>query len=163
MVYVSGVLGSLLDKYALYYKGLHARIAWKQLGHSTQTLRGWMELGSVFSRPDFVLTVLLTHDILRMIIRPFARKVQAHLEPCSIMVAQDVLMGQLSADRLAIQRLPSALAVAALCRLQASPNDLARFIRAFAVGSLGKFFPTFFEHFADTYGSSRSQSSTATT
>jgi hypothetical protein len=155
VVYLAGVPGSLLDNYALYYKGLHARVAWKQLGHSKQSLSRLLAIGRDMARPDFVLTMLFTHDILRLTIRPFAKRVQAHLEPCGIMAAQDVLMGQLGAARDAIQRLRRIAAVAALCRQHFVSGDLVRFLRAFAAGSLGKLFPTFFDNVAGIYGSTK--------
>ena len=107
-----------------------------------------LEIGTKLARPDFVLTMLSTNDILRLTIRPFAKRVQAHLEPCGIIAAQDVLMGQLRAARGAIQRLRRIAAVAALCRQHFASGDLVRFLRAFAAGSLGKLFPAFFDNVA---------------
>ena len=144
VVYLAGVPGSLLDNYRLLYEALYARVAWTQAGHSKQSAKHLLEVGSQLARPQFVVTMLLTHDILRLIVRPFAKKVQAHLEPCGFMAAQEILTAQLCAGRDAIGRLRCVAAVVALCRQHLGPEDLARFMKAFGTGSLGKLFPTFF-------------------
>ncbi len=156
VVYLAGVPGSLLENYALIYKGLYARVAWKQSGHSSQTLAHLLEMGTALARPRFVLTMLLTHDILRLIVRPFAKRVQAHLEPCGFIAAQEVLLSQLRAARQAVARLRCIAAVAALCRQHLGPGDLARFVCAWGVGAVGKFFPAFFRSAMEIYGPARS-------
>ena len=75
VVYLSGVPGALLDNYGLLVKSLWARVAWKQAGHSMQSLKHLLGVGSRLARARFILHMLLVHDTLRLLVRPFAKKV----------------------------------------------------------------------------------------
>ena len=75
VVYLSGVPGALLDNYGLLVKSLWARVAWKQAGHSTQSLKHLLGVGSQLASARFILHMLLVHDTLRLIVRHFAKKV----------------------------------------------------------------------------------------
>ena len=93
--------------------------------------------------------MLFAHDIFRLTVRPFAKQVQAHLEPSMFMHVQERLQQHIQAAQEAVRRLRRIMAVAALCRQHASADDLARFIAAHRRGLPGKMFPTFFDHASD--------------
>ena len=156
VVYLSGVPGALVDNYGLLVKSLWARVAWKQAGHSTQSLRKLLGVGSRLARARFILHMLLVHDAFRLIVRPFARKVQAHMEPCATAAAQALVLDQAQAAQHCLGRLRRVLAVAALSRQHVSTEDVSRFILAHGTGQLLKFFPTFFRHVGGIFSPKRS-------
>ena len=154
-VYLTGVPGSLLDNYGLLVKGLWARVGWKQAGHSKQTLTRLLDTGRRLARANFIFRVLLLHDVLRFILRPFAKQAQGHLEPCTLASVQSSVLEQLQAAGRALGRLQRVLAVVALCRQHATPHELSRFILAFGTGQLFKFFPKFFSHVDNIFSEER--------
>ena len=155
VVYLAGVPGSLLHNFRLVYDGLYARIAWAQAGHGSQTLKHLLEAGSSLARPQFVFTMWMADDIFRLIIQPFARRVQAHLEPCEIQSVQTRLTGQLESARRALHRLRHVAAVASMCRQHLAQGEIVRLFQAFGIGQLGKLFPTFFHHVGEVFGPQR--------
>ena len=156
VVYLSGVPGALLDNYGLLVKSLWARVAWKQAGHSTQSLKHLLGVGSRLASARFILHMLLVHDTLRLIVRPFAKKVQAHMEPCAMASAQALVLDQAQAAQHCLGRLRRVLAVAALSRQHVGAEDVSRFILAHGTGQLLKFFPTFFRHIGGILSKRRS-------
>ena len=64
-VYLSGVPGSLLKNYTTYFAGFHARLAWRQAGHSSQPLKYLVSVGRRNADVSFVITLLTLHDILK--------------------------------------------------------------------------------------------------
>ena len=65
VVYLSGVPGNLLTNYTPYFAGFHARMAWRQAGHSSQPLKYLVSIGRRFTDVSFVITLLTLHDILK--------------------------------------------------------------------------------------------------
>ena len=59
------VLGNFLKTYTTYFVGFHARLAWRQAGHSSQPLKYLVSVGRRNADVSFVITLLTLHDILK--------------------------------------------------------------------------------------------------
>jgi hypothetical protein len=146
VVYLTGIPCSLVENFKLVMTGLWARLAWKQAGHSSQSIHHILDVARRLSSVHFVVVMLILQDVLGGIIRPFAKTVQKHLEPASFVRAQQLALAKIETARRTIRRVRVVMRVASLCRQHAGPHDLARFLQAHAHGSMGSMFPTFFAH-----------------
>ncbi len=152
VVYLTGIPCSLVENFKLGMTGLWARWAWKQAGHSSQSIRHILDVARRLASVRLVVVMLLLQDVLGGIIRPFAKSVQAHLEPASFLRAQRLVLGKIETARRTIRRIRVLMRVLSLCRQHADPGALANFIEAHACGSMGSVFPTFFRHVGGIVG-----------
>lgn len=156
VAYLSGVPGSLVDNFGVLLKSLWARVAWAQAGHSAQTIAHLLDVGRRLADPKTLTVMMLAHDIFRGIVRPFALRVQAHLEPANFFKFQELVLSQIRAAQRCLSRLRRILRVISLCRQHVGADDLARLLEAFGTGSLRALYPTFFQHAPRLLGAQRS-------
>ena len=130
VVYLSGVPGSLLQNYKVIRGGLHARVAWKQAGHSSQKLYHLLELGRRMSEPHFCITLTLLEDILGGLLQPFARQVQEHMEASVFHQKQTQVMRKIELYVLSIHRLRVLMRVISLCRQHLTSTEAVKLCMA---------------------------------
>ena len=131
VVYLSGVPGSLLRNYKIIRGGFHARVAWRQAGHSKQTIQHLLDLGRRMSEPQFCVALALLDDILGGLLQPFARQVQAQMEPSVFHQVHTRLTRQIDAYILSIRRLRILARVTSLCRQHLTSTEAMRLWIAF--------------------------------
>ena len=81
VAYLAGVPGSLVDLFQPLTQSLHVRLAWKQAGHGARSLDEIMDAGRRLTEPRTIILMVLMQDVLREVVRPFAKQVQKHTEP----------------------------------------------------------------------------------
>ena len=126
VVYLAGVPSCLVENFKLVMTGLWARLAWKQAGHSSQSIQHILHVARRMSSFRFVVVMLLTHDILLHVVRPFAKHVQKHLEPATFRKHQQSVVCNNEAARSGIRRLRVLLRVLSLCRQHLNSDELGR-------------------------------------
>ena len=131
VVYLSGVPGSLLQNYKIIRGGFHARVAWKQAGHSKQTIHHLLDLGRRMSEPQFCVALTLLDDILGGLLQPFARQVQAHMDASVFHQVQSRLMRQIDLYICSIRRLRVLVRVMSLCRQHLTSAEAVQLCMAF--------------------------------
>lgn len=122
--YVSGVPGSLLDHFPLLIQSLFARIAWRQAGHSTQSITSLVALGGRLGAPRNVVLMLVLDDLFRELFRPFTLSVQEHMEPCAFVSRVERFLQGVEAAAETLLRLQRVLRVATLCRQHLAPAEV---------------------------------------
>ena len=131
VVYLSGVPGSLLQNYRIIRGGFHARVAWKQAGHSNQTINHLLDLGRRMSEPQFCIALTLLDDILGGLLQPFARQVQGLLEVSAFHKIQTQLLRKIDLYILSIRRMRILVRVMSLCRQHLTSAEAVRLCMAF--------------------------------
>lgn len=131
IVYLSGVPGSLLENYKTIRAGLHARVAWKQAGHSSQKLSHILDVARRFSEVRFCIILMLMQDLLGGLLRPFARQVQGHMEASVFHRAQVCTLKRIDAAIGAIGKLRILIRVISLCRQHLTSQEAATLCAAF--------------------------------
>ncbi len=154
VVYLSGVPGNVVRNYAAYTASLHARIAWRQQGHGTQTLAHLTDVGRRLQDLRFVAFTVLLDDVLRQVVRPYALMAQTAVEPWISEPARHRMHQAIDEAAAAAVTLKRLLMVTALCRQHLHGEEVLRFLSAFSVSSLGRSFPSLFLHVASLLGTS---------
>lgn len=146
VAYLAGVPGSLVDNFQVLTQALRVRAAWKQAGHGARSLDAIMAAGRRLTEPQTIILMALMQDVLREVVRPFAKQVQKHTEPAIFRSQQSRFQMQACAAGSAALRLQRIVRVLTLCRQHAAPEELAMCLAAFGGGALGRIFPSFFKH-----------------
>jgi len=131
VVYLSGVPGSLLQNYKIIRGGFHARVAWRQAGHSKQTIHHLLDLGRRMSEPQFCVALSLLDDILGGLLQPFAKQVQATMDTSVFYQVLTRLMRRIDLYILSIRRLRVLLRVMSLCRQHLTSAEAVQLCMAF--------------------------------
>ena len=156
VVYLAGVPGSLVDSSSLLMKGLWARLAWKQAGFSTQSIRHLSAVENRLNSGRLVAVTLLLQDVLGGILHPFGKAVQGQLEPVAAASATQRVLGQLDTARKSIRRLRVMVRVMSLCRQHLHAGDIRLFFAAQSHCALRPAsFPTFMSHVGGILGPER--------
>ncbi len=145
IVYLSGTPSSIVENYRIITAALHGRVAWVQAGHRHQSLSYLFELGRTLSDPTFVTFTLLLSDILSMVVRPFAKQVQAACEPVVFQSAVNKLRKAILEGLMIVRRFRIVLRVVCLCRQHAALEDLRHLAEA-CLSQRGKQFAVFAAH-----------------
>ena len=132
--------------------GLHAHVAWKQAGHSSQPIAHLLDVAQRLSDIRWVCAMLLMQDVLRGIVPPFSKQVQGHLEPTVFGAVQATALAKIEMALQHIRHIRRLMRAISLCRQHAGPADLANLLTAFACGSRAATFPAFFEHVPEILG-----------
>ena len=145
IVYLSGTPSSIVENYRVIIAALHGRVAWVQAGHRHQSLGYLHELGRSLSDPMFVTFVLLLSDILSMVVRPFAKQVQAACEPVVFHNSMRKLRSAIVESLIIVRRIRIMLRVVSLCRQHAPVDDLRLLVDA-CLSNCGPRFAAFAAH-----------------
>jgi len=124
--YISGVPGSLLNHFPMLIQSLFARIAWRQAGHSTQSITSLLALGGRLAAPRNIMLMLLLDGLFSGLFRPFTLSVQKHSEPCAFVSSVEQFLQGVEAAGQTLLRLQRVLRVAALCRQHLAPAEVGR-------------------------------------
>ena len=135
-----------MDNFQVLTQALHVRAAWKQAGHGARSLDTIMAAGRRLTEPQTIILMVLMQDVLREVVRPFAKQVQKHTEPAIFQSQQSRFQMRACAAGSAALRLQRIVRVLTLCRQHAAPEELAACLAAFGGSALGRIFPSFFEH-----------------
>ena len=146
VVYLSGVPGNLLKNYTSYFAGFHARIAWTQAGHSTQSLKHLVSIGRRFTDVSFVTTLLLLHDILKRHIQPYGLLVQKGVEPWVVESATHKLFASLQQAHEQLGALRRMLLVVVLCAQHLAPAQIVEWLKAIFYDKAFRLFPALLLH-----------------
>ena len=146
VVYLSGVPGNLLNNYTSYFAGFHARIAWRQAGHSTQPLKHLVSIGRRFTDVSFVITLLVLHDILKRQIQPYGLLVQSAVEPWLVESASARLLASLQQAHEQLGALHRMLLVVVLCAQHLGTQDVGRWLEALFYDKAFRLFPALLGH-----------------
>ena len=141
VVYLTGVPGNLVINFKTYFIGLHARIAWRQSGYGNQSLSHLIDIARRITDVSFVVSVLMLNDILCNIIRPFALKVQAAVEPWYIEHASDQLFSEITRALENMQHVQNMLCAIVLCCQHIGQLELGKFLQAMQFSTTAKNLP----------------------
>ena len=144
VVYSAGVPLSLLKNYKRLHLAMHARILWRQSGHSSQTLTNLTTVSRVFADVGFITFALAFHSVLSQVVRPYAKIVQSACEPWAIQNAENQLLGKIAEFRNVLHSTRILMRVVTLCRQHLSTGDWLNFFRAQHASSMGRSFPSLF-------------------
>ena len=145
IAYLSGTPSSIVENYRIILAALHGRVAWVKAGHRNQSITSLEELGQTLSDPKFVSFTLLLSDILTMVVRPFAKQMQAALEPAVFQNATHTLRKMILDSLLLVAQFRKLLRVVCLCRQHAPVQDLRCMVEAF-LSKRGQKFAVFADH-----------------
>ena len=130
IAYLSGSPPSIIENYRIIMASLHGRVVWAQSGRSTQKISHLLELAGALSDPKFATFTLLLADILNMVVRPFAKQVQAASEPAVVYASQQHFRQAILDGLMFLGRCRTLLRIVSLCRQHAPTDDLRNLVQA---------------------------------
>ena len=145
IVYLSGTPFSILENFQIIQAGLHARARWAQEGSSSYTVADVLAVARDLQEVSFIVFLLVFHDVLKGIFRPFAVMVQGLTEPSVLAAAQRRVVRELHAAESCIASLRRLVLVLTLCRQHAPGTDLSNLLAAYATTRAGRYFPQLFK------------------